>query len=250
VATADIWFWTGLSLVVISLISLVGAATLMGTQVVGKALPVLVPFAAGALLGDAFLHIIPEISESEKGFNLVSGFAALAGLVGFFALEKVLHWHHAHVPREDVLHPVAVTNLLADALHNFIDGAVVAGAFLVSFELGIATAIAVALHEIPQELGDFGILVHAGLTPRRALSLNLLVALTAIAGGALTLALAGAAPNLEWLILPLTAGGFVYIAATDLLPELHKEPEGARSIVQVVSLLAGIGVMASLLLLE
>jgi zinc and cadmium transporter len=250
VPAADIWIWTIAALVAISLISLVGAATLVGTNIVAKALPVLVPFAAGALLGDAFIHIIPEISESESGFSVVSGFVALAGLVGFFTLEKVLHWHHSHIPDQDVLHPVAITNLLADALHNFIDGAVVAGAFLVSFELGLATAIAVALHEIPQELGDFGILVHAGLSPRRALALNLLTALTAVAGGVLTLALAGAASNIEWLVLPLTAGGFVYIAATDLLPELHKEPEGARSVIQVLSLLAGIGVMAALLLLE
>jgi zinc and cadmium transporter len=250
VPSADIWVWTGLALVAISLISLIGAATLVGTDVVTRALPFLVPFAAGALLGDAFLHIIPEISESESGFTLVSGLVALVGLVGFFTLEKVLHWHHAHLPEQEVLHPVAVTNLLADALHNFIDGAVVAGAFLVSFELGVATAIAVALHEIPQELGDFGILVHAGLAPRRALGLNLLTGLTAIAGGVLTLSLAGAAPNLEWLVLPLTSGGFVYIAATDLLPVLHKEPEGAKSIVQVLSLLAGIAVMAALLLLE
>jgi zinc and cadmium transporter len=250
VSTADVWIWTIAALVAISLVSLIGAATLVGTNVIGRALPFLVPFAAGALLGDAFLHIIPEIAESEEGFTLVSGFVALAGVVGFFVLEKVLHWHHAHIPEQEVLHPVAVTNVLADGLHNFIDGAVVAGAFLVSFELGVATAIAVALHEIPQELGDFVILVHAGMSPRRALGLNLASGLTAVAGGAVTLALAGAAPNLEWLVLPLTAGGFVYIAATDLLPALHKEPEGAKSIVQVLSLLAGIAVMAALLLIE
>ena len=235
---------------IVSLLSLVGAVTLVlrpGT--LARGLRLLIAFAAGALLGDAFLHLLPEIAESEGGLSPQASFTVLAGVVGFFVLEKVLHWHHAHVPPEEVLHPVAITNLVGDALHNFIDGAIVAGSFVVSLELGLATTIAVALHEIPQELGDFGILVHAGLGARRALLLNLLSALTSVVGAAATLLLSSTS-GIEQFLLPITAGGFVYIASTDLLPELHKEPEGATSVLQLGGLIAGIGVMGALLLLE
>ncbi|MBA3778391.1 MAG: ZIP family metal transporter [Chloroflexi bacterium] len=247
----EVWAWTIASVVGVSVISLVGAATfVLRPEDLARLLPVLIPFAAGALLGDAFLHVVPEISESAAGFDTLASFTLIGGVIGFFALEKVLHWHHAHVPSEDVLHPVAITNLVGDGLHNFIDGGILAGAFLVSPELGIATVIAVALHELPQELGDFGILIHAGLQPRRALALNLLTALAAVVGATATLLLASAAPDLERLVLPLTAGGFVYIASTDLLPELHRDPEGRKSILQLVGLLGGVAVMAALLLIE
>jgi zinc and cadmium transporter len=240
------------AVVVVSLLSLVGAATLVvRPRTLARGLRILISFAAGALLGDAFLHLLPQIAESDGGLDSAASFTVLAGVVGFFILEKVLHWHHAHVPPEEVLHPVAVTNLVGDTLHNFIDGAIVAGSFLVSVELGLATAIAVALHEIPQELGDFGILVHAGLPARRALGLNLLSALTSILGAVATLALAeGFGAGVERVLLPVTAGAFVYIASTDLLPELHKEPEGLVSVLQLGGLLAGIAVMGALLLLE
>jgi zinc and cadmium transporter len=239
------------AVVVVSLLSLVGALTLvMRPGTLARGLRILISFAAGALLGDAFLHLLPEIAESDAGLDAFASFTILGGLVGFFILEKVLHWHHAHVPPEEVLHPVAVTNLVGDALHNFIDGAIVAGSFLVSFELGLATAIAVALHEIPQELGDFGILMHAGLGARRALVLNLLTALTAVLGAVATLALSSATTGIERFLVPITAGAFVYIASTDLLPELHKEPEGRTSVLQLVGLIAGIAVMGALLLLE
>jgi zinc and cadmium transporter len=247
----NVWVASLGAVALVSLLSLVGVATLVlrpGT--LARGLRLLISFAAGALLGDAFLHLLPEIAESESGLDPFASFAILAGVVGFFILEKVLHWHHAHVPPEEVLHPVAVTNLVGDALHNFIDGAIVAGSFVVSFELGLATAIAVALHEIPQELGDFGILVHAGLGTRRALVLNLLSALTAILGAVITLALSSATDGVERILVPITAGGFVYIASTDLLPELHKEPEGLISVLQLGGLIAGIGVMGALLLLE
>jgi zinc and cadmium transporter len=148
-----------------------------------------------------------------------------------------------------VIHPVAVTNLVGDGLHNFIDGAIIGGAFLASPQLGIATAVAVALHEIPQELGDFGILVHSGMKPRRALALNFVGALASVLGAVIALLLADFA-EIERLLLPFTAGAFVYIASTDLIPELHKEPEVRKSLVQVVALVGGIAVMYALLGLE
>jgi zinc and cadmium transporter len=243
------WLLTLLSLVGISALSLVGVSVLvLRNATLKRILMFLVPFAAGALLGDAFLHILPELSE-EGGLELQASFSILAGVFAFFVLEKVLHWHHAHFPHEEVIHPVATTNIIGDALHNFIDGAIVASAFLASTELGVATVIAVALHEIPQELGDFGILVHAGLAPRRALFLNFASALAAVAGGALTL-IASSTVELESLLLPFTAGAFVYIASTDLIPELHKEPEPVKSVLQLVALAAGVGVMALLLVFE
>lgn len=245
----EVWLLTLLSVVLVSALSLAGAATLVvNPRAVQRSLLALISFAAGALLGDAFLHLIPEMAES--GFPLTSSFLLLAGVVGFFVLEKVLHWHHAHMPSEEVMHPVAVTNLVGDGLHNFVDGAILAGSFLASTKIGVATLVAVALHEIPQELGDFAILIHAGLRPRRALTLNLLSALTSLVGALVVLVASSVLGGVESYIVPLTAGGFVYIASTDLIPELHKEPEAGKSVVQLLGLLAGVGVMAGLLLLE
>jgi zinc and cadmium transporter len=245
------WVTTLAAVTIVSLISLIGAVGfVLRPERLRPILPILIAFAAGALLGDAFLHLLPEIAESDDGLDAAASFAVLGGLLGFFVLEKFLHWHHQHVPTEEVLHPVAVTNLVGDALHNFIDGAIIAAAFLASPEVGLATAIAVALHEIPQELGDFGILVHAGLPPRRALAVNLASAFIALLGAALTLAVSSGIPGLERVLVPLTAGGFIYIAATDLIPELHKEPEGRKSLLQLAGILAGVAIMGMLLLLE
>jgi zinc and cadmium transporter len=249
-ADAGTWGLTLLALVIVSVISLIGAVGLvLRTDVLRQTMVVLIPFAAGALLGDAFLHLLPEVAESKNGLDVTASLYLLGGIVVFFILEKVLHWHHSHLPQEDVMHPVAVSNLVGDGLHNFIDGAIIAGAFLVSTGVGVATSIAVALHELPQELGDFAILVHGGLKPRTALKLNFLTALTAVLGGAVTLAFSGAAGAVTALV-PFSAGAFVYIASTDLIPELHKEPEPSKSLLQVIALIAGVGVMAALLALE
>lgn len=245
----SVWLLAIGSVAAVSALSLVGVVTLsLKPDTVRKSLLILISFAAGALLGDAFVHLIPEMAED--GFSMTDSFGLLAGVIGFFILEKVLHWHHSHLPQQEVLHPVAVTNLIGDALHNFVDGAIIAGGFLVSSSIGIATAVAVALHEIPQEVGDFAILVHAGLRPRRALLLNLLTALTAFAGAVLALTVSSAVEGVERVIVALTAGGFLYIASSDLIPELHKEPEAGKSALQLISLLAGIGVMVALVGLE
>jgi zinc and cadmium transporter len=247
---AGVWVLSSAALLGISAISLLGAAGLvLRSSGLRSVLLLLVPFAAGALLGNAFLHLIPEIANSTTGLDRVASGGLLAGLLSFFVLEKILHWHHAHLPHEEVLHPVAVSNLVGDGLHNFLDGAIVASAFVASPQLGVATAVAVALHEIPQELGDFGILVHAGLTPRRALLFNFASGLTALAGMAATLTFVPP-EGTERILLPFSAGAFIYISSTDLIPELHKEPEPGKSLLQVLSLLAGVGVMAVLLPLE
>lgn len=249
-ADAGTWLQTMLALGAVSAVSLVGAVTLvLASNLLARILLVLISFAAGALLGDAFIHLLPEIAESSRGLDFTASIAVLAGITAFFLLEKVLHWHHAHFPSEEVVHPVATSNIIGDGLHNFVDGAIVAGSFLASPELGLATTIAVGLHEIPQELGDFAILVHAGLKPKRALALNFLTGLAAVAGGAATLLLTSV-EGLEHFLLSFSAGAFVYIASTDLIPELHKEPEPGKSFVQALSLMIGIAVMAALTLVE
>jgi len=249
--TAAVWGWTLLSVGVVSALSLVGAVALvLRPSTLERGLLVLISFAAGALLGDAFIHLLPEVAESEGGFDLTASFAVLGGVIVFFVLEKVLHWHHSHYGHGDVVHPVAVTNLVGDGLHNFVDGSIVAGGFLVSTKVGIATAVAVVLHEIPQELGDFGILVRAGVKPRRALALNAMTALMAIAGAVATLLVSSVVEGLERVLIAMTAGAFVYVASTDLLPELHKEPDARKSTLQLAGVLAGVGVMTALALLE
>lgn len=248
--TGQVWIYTLVALAVVSAMSLMGAVVLViKRNALQRGLIFVISFAAGALLGDAFLHLLPEVAESEHGLDLTASLSLLAGVVAFFVLEKMLHWHHSHIPHEEVLHPVAVTNLVGDALHNFVDGAIVAASFAVSPELGIATTIAIALHEIPQEVGDFGILLHAGLAPKRALLLNFVTGLAAVAGGIATLAFLEVTA-LERVLVPFSAGAFVYIASTDLIPELHKEPEPRKSFFQVLALVSGVGVMALLLLLE
>ena len=250
-APFDAWIWAISAVLVVSALSLVGALTLVWRpESMRRGLLVLISFAAGALLGDAFIHLLPEIAESETGFDLTASFGLVGGVIAFFVLEKVLHWHHSHYATEEMVHPVAVTNLIGDGLHNFVDGSIVAGGFLVSTRVGLATAVAVVLHEIPQELGDFAILVKAGLKPRRALALNLLTALLAVAGAVGTLALASVVGALERYLVPITAGAFVYVASTDLLPELHKEPDPGKSALQLVGVVCGVGVMAALLLAE
>lgn len=246
-----VWVWTLGAVAVASLVSLIGAAGLLVNQaLMRRGLLTLVSFAAGGLLGETFLHLLPEIADRPGGLDLFASFGLLGGMICFFVLEKVLHWHHAHLPAEEVLHPVAVTNLVGDALHNLVDGAILAGAFLTSPALGVTTAIAVVVHEVPQELGDFGILVHAGLKPRRALALNLASSLAAFVGAALVLALGQADVDVARPLLPFTAGGFLYIASTDLLPELHKEPDLGKSAIQIAGLLAGVATMVALLALD
>ena len=249
-----IWADSLTAVVLVGLVSLVGATTLVGASArltsgwLKHVLIVLVAFAAGALLGDAFLHLLPETVEKTGELGLSTSLAVLAGVSAFFVLEKGLHWHHSHIGHEETVHPVAITNLIGDGLHNFLDGAIIAASFTVSPQLGVATAVAVAVHEIPQELGDFGILVHSGLTPRRALALNFASSLAAIAGAVATLAFAPV-ETIESAMVPFTAGAFIYIASTDLMPEIHKEPEPLKSVIQLLAFGCGVGVMAALLVI-
>lgn len=215
-----------------------------------KILLFLVSFAAGGLLGGAFLHLLPEAVE-ETGFNLEISLAILIGLLAFFVLEKFISWRHCHIPTsKEHPHPLAFMNLVGDGFHNLTDGVVIAASFLTNPTLGIATTLAVIFHEIPQEIGDFGVLIHGGFTRKKALVFNFISALMAVTGAILTLFLGIKFTNLVQFLIPFTAGGFIYIAGSDLIPELHKETNLAKSLVQMIGLILGIGVMLILLFIE
>lgn len=245
-----LWFYSITAVVIVSLISLVGIFSLaLNRKRLERILLFLVSFAVGGLLGDVFLHLLPEVSE-EIGFNLGSSLAILGGLLVFFVLEKFIAWRHCHVfTSEEHPHPVVLLNLIGDGVHNFFDGAIIAGSFLASIPLGIATSLAVIFHEIPQEIGDFGILIHGGLPVKKALAFNFLSSIAAILGAILVLLFGLKTLGLEKFLLPFTAGGFIYIAGSDLIPELHKETNPTKSLVQFGGIVLGIAVMLALKIL-
>jgi len=248
--TLSIWVYSLLSVFIVSLIALAGIVTLsVKVDKLKKFLIYMVSFSAGALLGDAFIHLLPELTE--EGLTLNYSITILAGVLIFFSLEKVVHWRHCHMPiTKNHVHPFAYMNLIGDSLHNFIDGLIVVGSYLISIPAGIATTIAVILHEIPQEIGDFGVLVHGGFTRGRAIFLNFITALTAVLGAIFALVLSSYVPNTEGYLISLAIGGFLYIAGSDLIPELHKETKISVSLIQILTFILGIIVMMALLLLE
>ncbi len=245
------WLYALGSVVLISLISLVGVITLsLNERLLRKLIFALVAMSVGALFGDAFIHLLPEAYEEAPG-SIMPSIYVLTGIIGFFILEKFLRWRHEHSLEACCpLHPVGHINLVADGLHNFVDGILVASSYMVSLPVGIATTVAVVLHEIPQEIGDFSILVHAGFSKTRALLLNLLSASLAVLGAILALLVGSSLEGFSSIIIPLTAGGFIYIAGSDLVPELHKVHEPGKSIMQFGAMAAGVFIMFLLLGLE
>ncbi len=243
--------YTLISVIAISLISFVGAVALtLKGDLLKRSVFILVSLAVGALLGDVFVHIIPE-AYGELDDPLLISLAFIAGILLFFVLEKVLHWHHhtsEHV--EEHPHPVGKMVLIGDGVHNFIDGLIVAGSYLVSVEVGIATTVAVILHEIPQEIGNFGVLIHAGYTKAKALWYNFLSALSAVVGAIVALAIGSMTETFAFWLLPLTAGGFMYVALSDLIPELHKDRRLSQGVIQVLAIMVGVLAMTALLVLE
>jgi len=232
------------SVILVSLVSLVGILTISVSEArLRSALFILVSLAAGAMFGDAFIHLLPE-SFQKSGDTLMPSLSVLAGILGFFVLEKFLLWRHQHTLESDNrIHPLGYMNLIADGVHNLIDGMMIGASYLISLPLGIATTVAVVFHEIPQEIGDFAILLHAGFTKRRALFFNFLSATLAIFGTAVASLVGSSVGSFSAVMLPFTAGGFIYIAGSDLLPELQKELEPAKSTLQLVAMAGGIGLM-------
>ncbi len=239
-----------LSIVLVSLISFIGIFTLgIGEKRLRKWLLLLVSFSVGTLLGDVFLHLLPEAAEAD-GFSTTTGLAVLSGIIVFFILEKIIKWHHHHQVEEGhEIHSFGQINLIADALHNFLDGVIIAGSYLVSIPLGIATTIAVIFHEIPQEIGDFGILLQSGFSRKQALKFNFLSAIAAVIGGIVGIAFTQQIEGFSALLIPFTAGSFIYLAGTDLLPEVQRERNVKMTILQLAAILIGMWIMFALLML-
>jgi zinc and cadmium transporter len=236
----EVYIYTFASVFFVSLLSFVGIVAIsMGKRILEKSIFVFVGLAVGALLGDALVHLIPEALESIES-GIVTGGRVVLGVLTFFLIERYLHWHHHGPEMHDAhIHPVGKMILFSDGLHNFLDGLIIATSYLVSVEIGIATTLAVMLHEIPQEIGDFGVLLHAGYTKMRALYLNFLSALLAVAGAWLGLLIGGGKEAFEMWLIPIAAGGFLYIAIVDLLPELHKTKGRFAGWVQVGAVILG-----------
>ncbi|MDD5626413.1 MAG: ZIP family metal transporter [Patescibacteria group bacterium] len=244
-----IWLYTIASVVIVSLISLVGIFFLsLNKERLQKILLYLVSFAVGGLFGDAFIHLLPQAFQSETDHLLIS-LLILAGICLFFILEKVVRWRHCHIPNSKThIHPVVPMNLIGDGLHNLTDGMIIAASYSLDFSLGLATTLAVILHEIPQEIGDFGVLVYGGLSVKKAVIFNFLSASTAILGAVIALLVGSVVAGFSSIILPIAAGGFIYIAGADLIPELHHEFNPKTSIKQLMAIISGIGIMATLLI--
>ncbi len=242
-----------LSLLIVSLVSLIGVLLIgLNEDRINRILFVLISFAVGGLLGDVFIHILPKMVEGGvEGFPTTSLFIVL-GIILSFILEKIIHWRHSHTIHHDEHHhmPLGTLSLIGDAAHNFTDGILIAGSYLVSIPTGIATTVAVILHEIPQEIGDFAILLYSGYAKRKAILFNLLTALSAFMGAFLVLALRTSVPDLESYLLPIIAGNFLYIAVADLIPELHKQTRLKHSLVQLLGVGAGYALMFLLTFLE
>ncbi|MDF1824107.1 MAG: ZIP family metal transporter [Verrucomicrobiales bacterium] len=243
----NVFFWILGSGLLMSAIALVGSVTLfLKPATLERLILPLVAIAAGALIGGAFLHMIPAglaAHGNSPGFFLW----IVAGFTLFFALEQLLHWHHCHRAAAECKEPLTYLILIGDGLHNFIGGLAVAGTFLIDIRLGIMSWLAAAAHEVPQELGDFGVLIHGGWEKRKALLLNVCSGLTFLLGG-LVAYFASFEFDISFLV-PLAAGNFVYIGASDLVPEINKHSNTRRNCLHFLSFLVGVLLMAALRLM-
>lgn len=218
----------------------------------------LAAFAAGTLLGTVFFDLLPEaVHESENlkelGIEVNIFLFTLLGLLGFFLLERFIHWfhHHQHEYEAEPVKPTVPLIIIGDSVHNFIDGVVIAATFLVSIPLGIITTLAVAAHEIPQEIGDFGILLHKGLGRKKVILVNLLSALTAIIGALITFWIGESVEPSLPILLAITAGFFIYIAASDLIPEIHHENRKGFAAIETLLMFLGVAtIYVFIILLE
>jgi len=237
-----------LSAFIISLGSIVGIFTLsIKKDILSKILLFLVSLSAGTLMGGAFLHLLPEAVENLEPRILFS--TVLLSFVTFFLIEKIFLWRHCHKGECDI-HSFGTMNLIGDAIHNFIDGLIIAATFSAGIHLGIITTIAVALHEIPQEIGDFGVLLYSGFNRRKALLANFAVASTALLGVLVGFYISEHVDNLISYLIPFAAGGFIYIAASDLMPEIRKETNQRKSLLSFGTFLIGVVIMYLTSLLE
>ena len=226
-----------IAVLIVSLISLVGIFLFLKEKVIKKYLFYLVSFAAGSLLGAAFLDLLPEAFKS--GFRESVPVFIIIGILSFFILEKFLHWHHHHTGKKEV-HVFNYLNTIGDGLHNFLDGAIIAVSFLNSTSTGIVVTIAVIAHEIPQEIGDFAILIYGGWSKLKASIINFLTALTAVLGALFAYFYSSIISNSSLYLTSFAIGGFIYIAGTDLIPEIQKEKNLKKSFLQFLFLVLGV----------
>ncbi len=238
------WVYAIASVVFVSLLSLLGLITLsIKLENLKKILLVLVSTAAGAMLGDVFIHIVPEMGITGQ-IPMESSFGILIGIGSFFILEKFIHWRHCHIPTsKQHPHPLGIMNLVGDSLHNFTDGIMIAVGYITSPPIGLATTLAIIFHEIPQEIGEFSVLIYAGFSRKKALFYNFLSACFAIIGTIITLLIGSQLNNIGQWVMPFTAGGFIYIASSDLIPELKREQSLKKSFYQLIGLGFGVFIM-------
>jgi len=230
-----------LATLAVSLLSLVGIFTLsIKENLLNKIIFYLVALSIGGLMGGAFLHLLPEGIELYQGQNAL--LITLAGFFVFFAIEKTIHWRHCHKGHCEK-HTFAYMNLIGDSIHNFLDGLIISASFIASPAVGITTTIAITMHEIPQELGDFGVLIYSGMTKQKALFLNFITAITAILGGIIGFYLSSYTQSISPILILLASGGFIYIAGTDLIPEIRKETNAKKSIINFLIIILGILIM-------
>lgn len=237
--------------IIVSLISFVGIAILFkNLSSKNLVLTALISFAAGSLLGDAFIHLLGE-SVEKTGYNLELIFSILFGILVMLIIEAIIHCSHDSANEiEDKPHHLSKMNIIGDGVHNFLDGIAIAASFLVSPEVGIATTIAVILHEIPQELADVSVLIYSGWGKRKVLIINFLTALMAVFGALFAFGLSEFSSELEKYLVPFAAGQFIYIALADLLPVIHKKSGIKKYLVEILMFILGIGIMFALTFVE
>jgi len=241
----SLWFYALLSVILESLISFIGVIAIPFTgQKLKNLTSILVSLAVGAMLGDAFIHLLPDAFANTTN-PMRTSLSVLAGIFGFFALEKFLHWRHDHEHDQEAqrVHPIGWMSLLAGAIDNLTDGLVIGSAYLVSLPTGIATTLAIVMHEIPKEMGEFGVLIHFGFSKPKAIFFNFLTAVVSVIGTLIALWIGSSISDFPSLIAPVAAGIFIYVAGSDLVPQLHKEVKASQSAVQLLTMLVGIGLM-------
>lgn len=264
----QVWLYALASVVGISILSLLALWLIaISENFLRRATPAMMSLAVGAMLGDVFLHLLPELyaKSATSGFsNARIALGILGGILLFYFLELIIRRHHnlhhvhAHPPHtphfhhadshilpatEHLIAPVGYVSLIAGSLHNIMDGVLIAGSYMTDLRIGIATTIAVVLHELPHEIGGFGVLIHAGFARRKALTINFLTGCLAIIGVIISLVAGGFVADLPSLTLPLTTGGFIYIAAANLLPELAQNTRIRQIAEQLAGIIFGIGIM-------